>query len=90
MISAQQVAQWESEASAMRARVATAENKAEHYRQEAGRLRAALEICAADFSSAPGTVTSVSQEIASEFQRRMQVAADALDYKSSDGPSKEG
>ena len=39
-ITAQQVAQWEAEQAAARARIVTAENKTEHYRQEAERLRA--------------------------------------------------
>jgi hypothetical protein len=41
-ITAQQMQQWESETSAMRARITTAENKAYHFQQENERLLAAL------------------------------------------------
>lgn len=38
----------------------------------------ALEQCAADWSSKPGTVMSAAAEAQAEFQRRMQIAADDL------------
>ncbi len=42
-------------------------------------LRLALEQCAADWSSRPGTVISAAAELNAEFQRRMQIAAEALE-----------
>jgi len=53
--------------------------------QEAADLRDKLDMamlaltqCAADWSSKPGTVMSAAAEVQTEFQRRMQIAADAL------------
>jgi hypothetical protein len=46
---------------------------------EVVRLRAALEACAADWISVPGTVMSAAQCLASEFRRRMNIAAQALE-----------
>jgi hypothetical protein len=42
------------------------------------RLRAALEVCGAEWTSSPGTVMSAAQELSAEFRRRMDVAATAL------------
>jgi hypothetical protein len=38
----------------------------------------ALEQCAASFSTAPGSVAQCQSEIGAEFQRRMDIAGDAL------------
>ena len=45
---------------------------------EIKRLRAALEACAADWISAPGTVMGAAQELSAEFRRRMEIAHAAL------------
>lgn len=42
------------------------------------RLRAALEQCAAEWKSSPGTVMGIAGELAREFKRRQQIAADAI------------
>jgi hypothetical protein len=45
---------------------------------EIERLRAALAHCAASFQAEPGTVMSTAGQVAREFQRRLQIAAEAL------------
>ncbi len=45
---------------------------------EIERLRAALEVCASDWISAPGTVMGAAQDLSAEFRRRMKVAYVAL------------
>ena len=45
---------------------------------EIERLRAALTECGADWSSKPGTVIGAATELSAEFQRRMQIATNAL------------
>lgn len=45
---------------------------------EIAKLRAALEQCAGDYISAPCTIEQGHHLLASEFCRRMQIAADAL------------
>lgn len=41
-------------------------------------LTKALELCAAPFSTSPGTVAQCQTEIGVEFQRRMDIAGEAL------------
>lgn len=48
--------------------------------REIARLRAALAECAADFKSRPGTMMSCANELGTEFQRRLNLAAEALAY----------
>ena len=50
----------------------------ERWQVEIGRLRAALKICAADWISAPSTVTCTAQGLADEFRRRMEIADVAI------------
>lgn len=55
----------------------------EIYRLEAEneQLRAALRECGADWKSEPGTVMGTAGQVAREFKRRMQIAADVLEPK---------
>ena len=45
---------------------------------EIERLTAALQACAADWISAPGTVMGAAQGLSAEFRRRMEIAHAAL------------
>jgi hypothetical protein len=45
---------------------------------ERERFRAALQCCAADWISAPGTVAGAASQLSAEFRRRMEAAAAAL------------
>jgi len=54
------------------------QERAEAAESKLAEARKALEECASSYATPPGTIASCSDHIAREFQRRMQVAADAL------------
>lgn len=54
-------------------------NACEDAADEIERLRFALAECAAEWSSPPGTVMTVAADVWTEFQRRAQIAHEALE-----------
>lgn len=63
------------------ARYEALEAKEEYHRRDAERLRAALRKCAAEYRSPPTTVMGGAAYLAEEFQRRMNIAAAALEQQ---------
>ena len=61
----------------------TAISDMQELRAENERLRAALSECAADFETQPGTAMTCQIDINNEFQRRLNLAVEALAYEQS-------
>ena len=57
-------------------------------RAEITRLRAALAECCAPFDTGPTTVLEGAALVAREFQRRMDIAANAISYYCAECPTK--